>query len=805
MNLALNPIRSDLCLCRCEGNDESIICVFFLLYIMSEVWQCDSRSCKNIWNCFCSFGESQVSEQTCVNAHVSCQYSKDCVLPCSFTPAGEEEIRWFRHDVLIYTHPHRAKSLQDERTSVPAAELSAGNASLLLQRCMLSDRGRYRCQVDEGEKNRRLLLVVLKVEAPIRVVNLEITRLSGYEEVKCSTYDVYPAPHVFWSTDPPTSDGQLKYTTRKMADMEGLYVMEIYNNVTSTSKLFSVSSWTEISSAEGQDIIIPCRSPWMLQNFTLTWTFTRANTSTVICTYNSGMQLISNTAGTPQRDSIPGVCGRATDLCDCSPPRAWNTWEYENLRMLSSSPWWIPVVVVVLIIIGVVAATAGILKLQKKFSQIKTSGTAKYSKEVKVLIFDLHSGSKVQSGETCSTPSVIRTSEIESDCRCKRKRQSGDIMKQSIRTFLWVWLIPLTTKAADGETPVMVSCVWSGVCVLPCTSTYHDVIHWYKDGKTNSVHTFYNEADQLELQEEQFKSRTSLFGDQISQGNISLLLRDIQTADEGTYKCYSASSTRDVYPEPKISWFRDGNLEKSFSVNQEGDKEHLFSVSSILSQTAQKNITYSCSISLGDETQRYTASLRQEKVVVLSGQDVSIRCPVSQAITSTENIMLMFGEISTILISSQTSQLPTETKWKGKKLQVAHNGTVTIPDLKNSEDTGTYRCVTTTEESRQEVLTEVQIKSADNQHVMVAVSVSVAVVIVIMAVVTAVCWTPQRRSKITSFCMRSKANPRTDSSRNNTSSSDDSKQQSEILLTERTSDGNVEETRHGPRDDGDPL
>lgn len=57
-------------------------------------------------------------------------------------------------------------------------------------------------------------------------MNLEITRLSGYEEVKCSTYDVYPAPHVFWSTDPPTPTGQLKYTTRKMADKEGLYVME---------------------------------------------------------------------------------------------------------------------------------------------------------------------------------------------------------------------------------------------------------------------------------------------------------------------------------------------------------------------------------------------------------------------------------------------------------------------------------------------------------------------------------------------------------------------------------------------------
>lgn len=62
--------------------------------------------------------------------------------------------------------------------------------------------------------------------APIRSVNLEITRLSGYEEVKCSMYNVYPAPHVLWSTDPPLPTERLKYTTRKMPNKQGLYVIE---------------------------------------------------------------------------------------------------------------------------------------------------------------------------------------------------------------------------------------------------------------------------------------------------------------------------------------------------------------------------------------------------------------------------------------------------------------------------------------------------------------------------------------------------------------------------------------------------
>lgn len=40
-----------------------------------------------------------------------------------------------------------------------------------------------------------------------------------------------------------------------------------------------------------------------------------------------------------------------------------------------------------------------------------------------------------------------------------------------------------------------------------------------------------------------FKGRTSLFADQIPQGNASLLLRLIRTVDEGKYICYTSSGS----------------------------------------------------------------------------------------------------------------------------------------------------------------------------------------------------------------------------------------------------------------------
>ncbi|KAI5620014.1 hypothetical protein C0J50_20319, partial [Silurus asotus] len=242
---------------------------------------------------------------------VTCQYSEDCLLPCSFTPSGEDEVRWFKQDVQIYP---QTPNMENYRASVSVPELSLGNASILLHRCDLNDRGRYRCQVKKKERT-DYSFVTIRVEAPIRSVDIQMTRLSGYEEVMCSTSDVYPHPYISWSTDSATPSETLKYTTRIMSDYKGLYSVEsklkkLVNqssltyvctiNSSSADQMWTaslserVSTWSQINSSEGQNLTIPCRSPWNLQNFTLTWSFRRADMSSKISTYDSRTQQISN-------------------------------------------------------------------------------------------------------------------------------------------------------------------------------------------------------------------------------------------------------------------------------------------------------------------------------------------------------------------------------------------------------------------------------------------------------------------------------------------------------------------------------
>lgn len=56
-----------------------------------------------------------------------------------------------------------------------------------------------------------------------------------------------------------------------------------------------------------------------------------------------------------------------------------------------------------------------------------------------------------------------------------------------------------------------------------------------------SVHLYNDNKDQLGSQIPSFQSRTSLFQDQISRGNASLLLMWVKVEDQGRYMCYTST------------------------------------------------------------------------------------------------------------------------------------------------------------------------------------------------------------------------------------------------------------------------
>ncbi|XP_068438220.1 HERV-H LTR-associating protein 2 [Clinocottus analis] len=251
------------------------------------------------------------------DAMVTCVISEECALPCSFQPGSKETIEWFRQEVMVYKFEREdggsdsADSSEEEeffeheqvagRASVFQKLISRGNATLILRRSSLKDRGTYRCHVltSQGEHNAK---VIVKVAAPIRALSLELSRLSGYEEMKCTAGGVFPAPRVSWATEPQTFV-DLRPVTRIMADKQGLYALDsrlkrldgqpdlVYICKVTTS--YGGPDWTAslreraIRGAAGRDLTLPCFAPPYLNTPFLLWSFSTGKDSAHILTYDS--------------------------------------------------------------------------------------------------------------------------------------------------------------------------------------------------------------------------------------------------------------------------------------------------------------------------------------------------------------------------------------------------------------------------------------------------------------------------------------------------------------------------------------
>uniref|UniRef100_A0AAV2L253 Ig-like domain-containing protein n=1 Tax=Knipowitschia caucasica TaxID=637954 RepID=A0AAV2L253_KNICA len=236
--------------------------------------------------------------------HVSCLVGRLCVLPCTLPSSALQCLQWFKQDSLILNlsselQPQPAPSDPlSGRATLSRADLSRGNASLLVRDSAPRDRGRYRCRVKTaaGDQDQD---VIVKVQAPIRSLSVELSRLSGYEEVKCSVRHVFPPPRVTWSTEPPTFQ-DLRPLTRKQLEDSGLYAVEsrlrtmgqgerVY--VCTATSPYGGESWSasyrhrDVRGVEGADLTLPCFSPSFLNARTLSWTFSHSNSSSHILTY----------------------------------------------------------------------------------------------------------------------------------------------------------------------------------------------------------------------------------------------------------------------------------------------------------------------------------------------------------------------------------------------------------------------------------------------------------------------------------------------------------------------------------------
>ncbi|XP_067867851.1 CD276 antigen-like [Heterodontus francisci] len=102
-------------------------------------------------------------------------------------------------------------------------------------------------------------------------------------------------------------------------------------------------------------------------------------------------------------------------------------------------------------------------------------------------------------------------------------------------------------KVDTPEAPV--TAIYGQYTVLRCSFTVQDesslerlVIGWQHVETEEVVYSYYYGKEQLSRQSPQYSGRTSLFPEQLKQGNASLKLDRVRPADAGQYQCFVSNT-----------------------------------------------------------------------------------------------------------------------------------------------------------------------------------------------------------------------------------------------------------------------
>ncbi|XP_075905097.1 uncharacterized protein LOC142903402 [Nelusetta ayraudi] len=268
-------------------------------------------------------------------------------------------------------------------------------------------------------------------------------------------------------------------------------------------------------------------------------------------------------------------------------------------------------------------------------------------------------------------------------------------------------------------------CVANKSCVLPCRfqAGQEVVIHWiYLDSTDEAtVHSYYHSRDQLEYQNQDFRSRTRLFMQQIAEGNASLLLSGVRLKDQGRYKCYTSTSTRNaesfvnvqveapvdevhiqqlgsqvscraegIYPEPQLTWstWPPSSLSPDQEPSVQVTPEQLYTIRSSLtldhtSSTTQDG-SYSCTVGTASSSRTATLFL---KASLTSSSEVTIPC-TSWGLDL--DLVWRFNHTEVILRRTSSSRDVSES-WRQQVEQASPSGDLALKDLE-PRHSGFYTC-----------------------------------------------------------------------------------------------------------------
>ncbi|XP_061600100.1 NACHT, LRR and PYD domains-containing protein 12-like isoform X2 [Cololabis saira] len=333
-----------------------------------------------------------------------------------------------------------------------------------------------------------------------------------------------------------------------------------------------------------------------------------------------------------------------------------------------------------------------------------------------------------------------------------------------IISFMLYGLFLCSSVFSNDDTQV--SCQVSKTCMLPCSFTAHDdvVIHWIQKTPPESrVHSYYRKQDRLGEQHQRFRRRTSLFNDQISRGNASLLLRGVKVQDQGRYLCNVSTitgnkenfihlnvnapvqhinieqvqnkitcSSEGIYPEPGLIWTTSPpssmNLQNPPTVQE--TEQQLYSISSsLILSDGDPDLDYICTVSTPANSRRST--LLQPAVINGSNTETYISC--STANYPIKYLTWTFNHKEIILTQSgDEGRYKTTERWKQHVMTVSETGGLTLKHL-SLDQTGTYKCELRDEEETYVKYTFLHIPK-DRTGVIVGVVVGVMLLLLVVLV-----------------------------------------------------------------------
>ncbi|XP_077365069.1 uncharacterized protein LOC144009288 isoform X2 [Festucalex cinctus] len=302
--------------------------------------------------------------------------------------------------------------------------------------------------------------------------------------------------------------------------------------------------------------------------------------------------------------------------------------------------------------------------------------------------------------------------------RIKRMTTSGSLPLVG-SVVLCTFLCHVVTGVRD------VWCRWNTSCLLEASFPIGDdvVIHWIQQSRGDAqVHAFYYNADQLNNQEKRFKDRTSLFKENISKGNASLLLKDVVVGDGGRYKCYVGTltdttesfinlhveapvttihfhqedkqqlvcSSDRIFPEPQLHWSTEPVLPHALvntSQVQQDVQTQLYNVSGTLDLAGEPDldVDYVCDVRGVNSSSRFTW---RKTSVNTSDTDTTIECA---PVTHQRRVAWTFNRSHDIVSRRVGHKLHIADDWRKHVRGLSEAGGLKLQEL-SGHQSGTYTC-----------------------------------------------------------------------------------------------------------------